>query len=81
MPATVRFHSLGGPEVLRLDEVDVPLPAEGEVCIRTRALGLNRAEARFRTGNDFVEPEFPQELVHLDFANGNFQPVTSFVKA
>ncbi|MBD7995437.1 zinc-dependent alcohol dehydrogenase family protein [Arthrobacter sp. Sa2CUA1] len=62
MPKTVRFHNLGGPEVLSLDEVDVPLPGKGEVRIRTRALGLNRAEIMFRTGNYVVEPVFPQAL-------------------
>jgi NADPH:quinone reductase-like Zn-dependent oxidoreductase len=62
MPLSVRFHSLGDPGVLRLDEVDAPHPSEGEVLIRTRALGLNRAEVMFRTGNYVVDPTFPQAL-------------------
>ena len=41
----VRFHQTGGPEVLKIETVDVPSPAPGEVRIRVKALGLNRAEA------------------------------------
>jgi NADPH:quinone reductase-like Zn-dependent oxidoreductase len=58
----VRFHQTGGPEVLRVDLVDVPLPAEGEVRIRTRALGLNRAEAMYRAGAYVSDPIFPAAI-------------------
>ncbi|MFI0821931.1 zinc-dependent alcohol dehydrogenase family protein [Streptomyces sp. NPDC021098] len=59
MPRNVRFHQVGGPEVLSLDEVTVPPPGKGEVRIRTKALGLNRAEAMFRTGEYVVDPVLP----------------------
>ncbi|WP_197379428.1 zinc-dependent alcohol dehydrogenase family protein [Mycolicibacterium mengxianglii] len=62
MPLAVRFHTLGGPEVLELEEVEVPPPGNGEVRIRTRALGLNRAEAMFRTGDYLDDPVLPQGL-------------------
>ena len=48
MTRVVRFHRHGGPEVLCIETVDVPAPAEGEVQIRVKALGLNRAEALLR---------------------------------
>ncbi|MFC8303311.1 zinc-dependent alcohol dehydrogenase family protein [Specibacter sp. NPDC057265] len=79
MPKIVRFHALGGPEVLKLDEVDVPLPGTGEVRIRTRALGLNRAEVMFRTGNYVVDPVFPQALGYE--ASGTVEAVGSDVAA
>ncbi|OPX11777.1 zinc-dependent alcohol dehydrogenase family protein [Mycobacterium sp. AT1] len=60
MSLAIRFHSLGGPEVISVDEVDVRAPRAGEVRIRTRALGLNRADVMFRTGNHFSQPTFPQ---------------------
>lgn len=44
----VVFHELGGPEVLRVETVDVPDPGPGEVRIRVEAFGFNRAEALFR---------------------------------
>jgi NADPH:quinone reductase-like Zn-dependent oxidoreductase len=50
MARVVRFHAHGGPEVLRIEHVEVPAPGAGEVQIRVKALGLNRAEAMLRTG-------------------------------
>jgi NADPH:quinone reductase-like Zn-dependent oxidoreductase len=59
MARVVRFHEIGGPEVLRIEEVEIPPPKKGEVQIRIRALGLNRAEAMFRTGQYVSQPRFP----------------------
>jgi NADPH:quinone reductase-like Zn-dependent oxidoreductase len=59
MAKVVRFHKTGGPEVLRIEEVEVPPPRKGEVQIRIRALGLNRAEVMFRTGRYISAPRFP----------------------
>ncbi|SFD37349.1 NADPH:quinone reductase [Bosea sp. CRIB-10] len=59
MARTVRFHRLGGPEVLTIEEIDIPPPGPGEVRIRTRALGLNRAEALFRSGTYIEQAQFP----------------------
>jgi len=50
MPRVVRFHRLGGPEVLELEEVPVREPGPGEVRLRVDAIGLNRSEANFRRG-------------------------------
>jgi NADPH:quinone reductase-like Zn-dependent oxidoreductase len=58
----VRFHEVGGPEVLRVEEVEVPPPGPGEVQIRIHALGLNRAEAMFRSGQYLEEPKLPARL-------------------
>lgn len=46
----VLFHELGGPEVLKVEEVPLPEPGAGEVLFRVEAIGLNRAEALFRAG-------------------------------
>jgi NADPH:quinone reductase-like Zn-dependent oxidoreductase len=48
MTAVVRFHELGGPDVLRLEDLEVPPPGKSEVKIRVEAIGLNRAELAFR---------------------------------
>ncbi|KAK1183208.1 zinc-dependent alcohol dehydrogenase family protein [Streptomyces sp. NBS 14/10] len=63
MARTVRFHEYGGPEVLRLEDVEVGDPGPGELLIRVDAIGLNRAEALFRGGH-YIEPvkEFPARL-------------------
>src|SRR5690242_3903908 len=59
MARVVRFHEVGGPEVLRIEEVEVPPPGKGEVQIKIHALGLNRAEVMFRTGRYLLQPRFP----------------------
>ncbi|MFI1170677.1 zinc-dependent alcohol dehydrogenase family protein [Streptomyces melanogenes] len=63
MARTVRFHEFGGPEVLRLEDVEVGAPGPGELLIRVDAIGVNRAEALFRSGN-YIEQvkEFPARL-------------------
>jgi NADPH:quinone reductase-like Zn-dependent oxidoreductase len=55
MATTVRFHEIGGPEVLRLEDIDPGEPGPGEVRIRVDAIGLNRAEALFRRA-EYIEP-------------------------
>lgn len=55
MPRIVRFHQTGGPEVLQIEDLPSRQPGPEEVRIRVAALGLNRAEAMFRSGN-YLEP-------------------------
>jgi len=62
MARVVRFHQVGGPEVLRVEEVEVPPPGKGEVQIGIKALGLNRAESMFRRGQYLEEPRLPARL-------------------
>jgi len=46
----VRYHEIGGPEVMRLEDVEVGEPGPGEVRVRHVAVGLNFADTYFRTG-------------------------------
>jgi NADPH:quinone reductase-like Zn-dependent oxidoreductase len=62
MPKIVRFYQVGGPEVLKLEELPAPRPAKGEVRIKVEAIGLNRAEVMFRSGQYLEQPEFPSGL-------------------
>ena len=62
MARVVRFHQTGGPEVLRVEELEVPPPKKGEVQISIKALGLNRAEAMFRSGQYLETPKLPARL-------------------
>ena len=59
MAKAVRIHELGGPEVLRIEELEVGQPGPGEVRIRVEAVGLNRSEAMYRTGRYPVQPKLP----------------------
>jgi len=50
MAQAVRFYEAGGPEVLKLEEVEVGDPGPGEVRIRQAAAGCNFADTYFRSG-------------------------------
>lgn len=50
MAKAVRFNAPGGPEVLRLEEVEVGDPGPGQVRLRHVAVGLNYADTYFRNG-------------------------------
>lgn len=47
----VRFHKAGGPEVLQLDDVDLPPPGAGEVQLRQTAIGINYLDTYHRSGH------------------------------
>jgi NADPH2:quinone reductase len=51
----IRFHELGGPEVLRLEEVPDPTPGPGELLLKVAAAGLNFSDIAKRTGR-YLEP-------------------------
>ena len=46
----IRVHENGGPEVLRVDSVDDPIPGHGEVLVRVEAAGVNFIEIYQRKG-------------------------------
>jgi NADPH:quinone reductase-like Zn-dependent oxidoreductase len=49
MKAAVIYEP-GGPEVLKIETRQAPVPREGEVLIRVKAFGLNRSELFTRQG-------------------------------
>ncbi|MYW63645.1 zinc-binding dehydrogenase [Streptomyces sp. SID8379] len=55
----VLFDSLGGPDVLHIENVQLKAPGPTELLIRVEALGLNRAEALFRAGEYYYLPTLP----------------------
>jgi NADPH:quinone reductase-like Zn-dependent oxidoreductase len=50
MPKAVRFDDYGGIDVLRIEDVPRPVPAEGEVLVQVKAAGINPGEAKIREG-------------------------------
>jgi hypothetical protein len=50
MPKAVRYDEFGGIDVLRVDEVERPVPGDGQVLVRVKAAGINPSEAAIRTG-------------------------------
>jgi NADPH:quinone reductase-like Zn-dependent oxidoreductase len=62
MPKIVRFHQLGGPENLRLEDAPTPQPGKGEVKIKIAAVGLNRAEFMYMNGYYLEQPNLPSRI-------------------
>jgi NADPH:quinone reductase-like Zn-dependent oxidoreductase len=58
----VRFHEFGGLDVLRVDEIDLPTPAPGEVVIDITASALNHLDVDIREGTSRFPIELPFTL-------------------
>ncbi|HEY2777426.1 MAG TPA: zinc-binding dehydrogenase [Gaiellaceae bacterium] len=46
----IRIHEDGGPEVLRYEDVDDPVPADGQVLVELRAASMNHLDVWIRKG-------------------------------
>ncbi len=57
----VRFHEVGGPEVLRIEDVERPAPGAGEVLVQVTASAYNAADNGMRGG--FLP--IPVQLPHV----------------
>lgn len=50
----IRVHELGGPDVLRYEEIPVPTPAHGQALIKVEAIGVNFVDIYHRAGLSHV---------------------------
>ncbi|HWC28030.1 MAG TPA: zinc-binding dehydrogenase [Solirubrobacteraceae bacterium] len=55
----IQMSEFGGPEVLRLVELPVPEPGDGEVLVRVVRAGLNFADTHRRTNSYLARDELP----------------------
>jgi len=62
MAKIVRFHHVGGPEVLKIEDVPSRQPSKGEVSLSVQAIGLNRADSMFMHGYYLEPPQLPATL-------------------
>ena len=62
MPKAIRFHQLGGPEVLQIEDVTLPQPGPGEVAMKVASVGLNRAESMYFHGHYMEPTQLPSGL-------------------
>lgn len=51
-----RIHSVGGPEVLQFETMEIAPPGPGEVLVRNQMLGLNFVDVYYRRGTFPVGP-------------------------
>src|SRR3954451_22340151 len=59
----VRFYEYGGPEVLRYEDVDQPVPGAGQVRVRVAATTFNGIDGNIRAG--FMQGPMPLTLPHV----------------
>jgi len=57
-----RIHNFGGPEVIVVEEVAVPVPGSGEVLVKVAATGVGPWDALIREGKSKVAPPPPLTL-------------------
>jgi NADPH:quinone reductase-like Zn-dependent oxidoreductase len=57
MPQAVRFDEYGDIDVLRVDEVERPVPGAGQVVVKVEAAGINPGEGADRQG--FLAEQWP----------------------
>jgi NADPH:quinone reductase-like Zn-dependent oxidoreductase len=57
-----RIHNFGGPEVIIIADMPVPVPASGEVLVRVAAAGVGPWDALIREGKSKVSPPPPLTL-------------------
>jgi NADPH2:quinone reductase len=76
----IRVHETGGPEVLRLEEVEIAAPGPGEVRVRNHAIGVNFIDVYFRKGQNPTPLPFTPgnegagEIVAVGEGVGGFKP-------
>jgi len=62
----VRMHAYGSPEVMRLEELPVPVPGPGQVLIRVKAASVNFLDVQKRRG-ELVGQAFYKKVAGSDF--------------
>ena len=58
----IRIHETGGPEVMRLEEIETPTPQKDEVLIRVAAAGINYGDLAQRQGTYLTRTRTPATL-------------------
>ena len=65
MPRAIRIQEVGGPEVMRLEDVEVAPPGSDEVQVHHTAIGLNFIDVYDRNGL------YPQKQTRVSFYLGS----------
>ena len=56
------IRRFGGPEELKLEEVEIPAPGHGEILVRVAASGTNPVDAKLRANGAWAGLEPPVVL-------------------
>jgi NADPH2:quinone reductase len=65
MPMTkaIRIHSHGGPEVMHLEDIELPPPGPGEARLRHTAIALNFSDINVRRGGFYRPEPMPMPII------------------
>src|SRR5690242_20487006 len=55
----IRIHEFGGPEVMKLEEVEDPVAGASQVVVRINAVGVNPVDTYIRSGAYAAKPPLP----------------------
>src|ERR1700690_2249783 len=55
----IRVNEFGGPEVLKLEDIEETKPAPGQILVKIKAAGVNPVETYIRSGGYARKPNLP----------------------
>src|SRR5215203_5587510 len=56
---TIVVHEYGEPEVMKVEETEIPAPTGSQVLVRVKAAGVNPVDTYLRTGIHAHAPKLP----------------------
>src|SRR5579875_1207971 len=76
----VRIHEYGGPEVLKIEEVEKPTPAADDVLIKVYATSVNPVDSKIRSGKNHKRYNNPLPLTLGWDVSGTIEEMGADVK-
>lgn len=62
MVKAIRIHEFGGPEKMKIEDVEVGDPGPGEIRIKHEAISVHFADLLIRQGVYFIKPDLPATM-------------------
>ncbi len=76
----IRIHQFGGPEVLKMEEIEKPKPAADEVLIKIFATSVNPVDIKIRSGKNWERYKNPMPMTLGFDVSGTVEEAGSDVK-
>ena len=76
----VRIHEYGGPEVLKIEDVETPTPAADDLLIKVYATSVNPVDSKIRSGKNHQRYNNPMPLTLGWDVSGTIEEIGADVK-